>query len=71
MIFIGKPRVKQERIVVLVVMNAVVPGAVPPHARVVGHGELLHGVGVDGRGLVHNDTASSLVGHLGLAGKLS
>ena len=55
---------------VLVVMYPVVSRAVPPHPRVVGHRQLLHGVGVDGRRLVHHDAASRLVDQLVLAGKL-
>ena len=59
---------------VLVVVYPVVPRAVPPRPRVVGHGELLHCVGVDGSGLVHHDNAAGrLVARLAIlaAGKLS
>ena len=67
-----KPRLEKKGIVVLVVVDAAVvcAGAVPPRPdRVVGHGELLHGVGVDRRRLVHHDAARGLVkGRIVLAG---
>ena len=66
-----KPFIQKERVVVLVVMDAIVPCAVPPCPRVVGHCELLHGVGVDGSGLVHKDAAGGLVSRLVLTGKSS
>ena len=58
---------------VLVEVNAAAVAAtraVPPRPdRVVGHGELLHGVGVDRRRLVHHDAARGLVkGRIALAG---
>ena len=58
---------------VLVEVNAAAVAAaraVPPGPdRVVGHGELLHGVGVDRRRLVHHDAARGLVkGRIVLAG---
>ena len=59
-----KPWLEKKGIVVLVVVYAAVvrAGAVPPRPnRVVGHGELLHGVGVDRRRLVHHDAARGLV----------
>ena len=67
----NEPWLQKERIVVLVVVYyAFVPRAVPPHPRVVGHRQLLDGVGVDGGGLVHHDAARHLVGHFVLIGKL-